>query len=148
MGLRAMKLRIAMLMVLAMMALNSVAFAYDQSADVKATTILKAQTSWDGNPIVYPSGKPEIVGMLVELPPGVETGWHLHPMNAVAVLLAGELEVTLENGASKRFKTGDAFVEVANTLHNGRSVGTVPAKIIVFYIGKVGQELSVKAPTK
>jgi quercetin dioxygenase-like cupin family protein len=143
-----MKLTNAMLLVSVAMGLYSVAFAIDQSTDVKATTILKAQTSWDGNPIVYPKGKPEVTGMIVEVAPGGETGWHLHPVNSFAVLLEGELEITLKNGASKRLKAGDAFAEVANTLHNGRNVGTVPAKIVVFYVGEVGQTLSIKESTK
>jgi quercetin dioxygenase-like cupin family protein len=142
-----MKLINAVLLASAAMCIHSVAFAIDPSADIKATTILKAQTSWDGSPITYPRGKPEVTGMLIEIAPGGETGWHLHPVNSFAVLLEGELEVTLKNGACKRLKAGDAFAEVANTLHNGRSVGTVPAKIIVFYVGEVGQALSVKEST-
>jgi len=137
-----------MILVLAAAGLHSAAFAIDRSADIEATTILKAQTSWDGSPIVYPSGKPEITGMLIDIPPDGETGWHQHPVNSVAVLLEGELEVVLKNGASKRLQPGEAFAEVANTAHNGRNVGTVSAKIIVFYVGEVGQTLSVKESTK
>ena len=143
-----MKLINAVFLASAAMSLHSVAFATEPSADIKATTILKAQTSWDGSPIVYPGGKPEITGMLIEIMPGGETGWHLHPVNSVAVLLEGELEVTLKNSASKRLKPGEAFAEVASTLHNGRNVGTIPAKIIVFYVGEVGQVLSIKEPAK
>ena len=142
------KLIHAVVLASAAMSLHSVAFAIDQSTDVEAKIILKAQTSWDGNPIVYPQGKPEITGMVIEIAPGGETGWHLHPVNSFAVLLEGELEVTLKNGASKRLKAGDALAEVANTSHNGRSVGTVPARIIVFYVGEVGQTLSIKESTK
>lgn len=145
-----MKLINAMVLVLASAAMSMppVAFALDQSTDVRATTILKTQTSWDGGPIVYPEGKPEITGMVVEIAPGGETGWHLHPVNSFGVLLEGELEVALQNGASKRLKAGDAIAEVANTLHNGRNIGLIPAKIIVFYVGEVGQTLSIKEPTK
>lgn len=121
-----------------------VAFALDQSKDVRATTILKTQTSWDGASIVYPEGKPEITGMLVEIAPGGETGWHLHPVNSFGVLLEGELEVTLKSGVSRRLRAGEAIAEVANVLHNGRSIGTIPAKIVVFYVGEVGQTLSIK----
>lgn len=143
-----MKLIAAMLVAATATAWHSVAFALDQSADVKATTILKAQTSWDGTPIVYPQGKPEITGMMIEIAPGGETGWHRHPVNSFGVLLEGELEVTLENGAHKWLKAGEALAEVANTSHNGRSVGTVPAKVMVFYVGEVGQTLSIKEPAK
>ncbi len=143
-----MKLINAMLLVSAAIALPAMAFAIEPSADVSATTILKAQASWDGSPIVYPKGKPEVTGMMIEIAPGGETGWHLHPVNSFAVLLEGELEVTLKNGTSRRLKACDAFAEVANTWHNGRNIGTAPAKLIVFYVGELGHTLSIKEATK
>ena len=73
----------------------------------------------------------------------VETGWHLHPVSPIGIILQGELEIQLKNGLKKHIKSGDMLVEVANTLHNGRNVGSVPVKIIVFYLGSVGQKLTV-----
>lgn len=139
-----MKLIVAIVVAAAATALPSVAFALEQSADVKATTVLKAQTSWDGTPIVYPQGKPEVTGMMIEIAPGGETGWHMHPVNSFGVLLEGELEVTLRNGARKQLQAGEALAEVANTSHNGRNIGPVPVKIVVFYVGEAGQTLSIK----
>lgn len=130
----------------AVVGFQSAAYAIEPSAAIKVTTLLKAQTSWDGKPIVYPKGTPEVTGMVIDIAPGAETGWHLHPVNSFGVLLEGELEVTLKDGAKRRVKQGEALAEVANTLHNGRNVGTVPVKIVVFYAGEVGQVLSVKEP--
>lgn len=123
---------------------QSAAFALEQSAAVKASTVLKAENSWDGKPIVYPEGKPEITGMVIEIAPGGETGWHSHPVSSFAVVLEGELEVQLKNGRVNRIKSGEALAEVVNTLHNGRNLGSVPVKLVVFYVGAVGQQLSVK----
>lgn len=120
------------------------AFALEQSSAVSVKTILKTDSSWDGQPIQYPTGKPEITGMTIEIAPGGETGWHLHPVPSFGMVLEGELEVQLKSGATKRLKAGDALAEVVNTLHNGRNVGTVPVKIVVFYAGAVGQRLTVK----
>ncbi len=120
------------------------AYSLEQSAAVKVTTILKTDTSWDGKPIEYPSGKAEITGMVVEIAPGGETGWHLHPVPSFGMILEGELEVHLKNGEVKHLKPGDAIAEVINTLHNGRNVGSVPVKLVVFYAGAVGQKLSEK----
>jgi quercetin dioxygenase-like cupin family protein len=131
----------------AFVALLSVTFtadAFEQTQAIKAETFLKAQTSWDGTPIVYPTGKPEITGMMIEIAPGAETGWHSHPVSSFGMLLQGELEVVLKNGQKKRMKTGDSLVEVSNTLHNGKNVGNVPVKIIVFYAGQAEQALTVK----
>ena len=130
------------------LAFHSPAFALEQSASVKASTILKAETSWDGKRIEYPSGKAEVTGMVIEIVPGGETGWHLHPVPSFGMVLEGELEVQLKNGAVRRLKPGEALAEVVNTLHNGRNVGTVPVKLVVFYVGSVGQPLTVKETGK
>jgi quercetin dioxygenase-like cupin family protein len=124
------------------MILPSTALALDASAAIKVTTLLKTTTSWDGQPIVYPSGQAEVTGMLIEIAPGGETSWHLHPVPSFCMVLDGELEVQLKNGTFKRFKSGDAFAEVMNTLHHGHNVGTVPVKLVVFYAGSVGKKLS------
>lgn len=122
--------------------------ALEPAAALAVTTILRAETSWDGKPIVYPEGRAEITGMVVEIAPGGETGWHLHPVPSFGMLLEGELEVRLRTGESRRIRAGEALAEVTNTLHNGRNVGAVPVRIVVFYAGAVGQKLSVKENTK
>jgi len=126
------------------LACHSAAYSLEQSASVKVSTVLKTETSWDGKPIEYPAGKAEITGMVIEIAPGGETGWHLHPVPSFGMVLEGELEVQLKNGAVKNLKSGDALAEVINTLHNGRNVGSVPVKLVVFYAGAVGQKLSAK----
>jgi quercetin dioxygenase-like cupin family protein len=93
---------------------------------------------------VYPDGKAEITGVLVEIAPGGETGWHLHPVPSFGMILEGTLEVSLKNGSIKRLQAGDAIAEVVNTPHNGRNVGNIPVKLAVFYAGTVGQALSIK----
>lgn len=124
--------------------IHTEAFSLEQAASVQVSTVLKAENSWDGKPIGYPQGKPEITGMLIEIAPGGETGWHLHPVPSFGMVLEGELEVQLKNGAVKRLKSGEALAEVVNTLHNGRTIGSVPVKIVVFYAGAVGQKLTEK----
>jgi quercetin dioxygenase-like cupin family protein len=123
---------------------HSDVYALEQSAEVKVSTVLKTETSWDGKPIEYPSGEAEITGMVIEIAPGGETGWHLHPVPSFGMVLEGELEVQLKNGAVKRLKSGEALAEVVNTLHNGRNVGSVPVKLVVFYAGSVDRTLSTK----
>lgn len=123
---------------------SSASGALEQSAAVSVLTVLKTQTSWDGAPLVYPQGSPEITGMIIEIASGGETGWHLHGVPSFAMVLAGELEVTLKNGAVNRLQAGQALAEVVNTLHNGRNRGEVPVKLVVFYAGAVGQPLTTK----
>jgi quercetin dioxygenase-like cupin family protein len=142
-----MKISKIMYPVVIMLACIGHAYALEESASIKASTILKTETSWDGKPLEYPSGKAEITGMLVEIAPGGETGWHLHPVPSFGMILEGELEVQLKTGEIKQLKSGEALAEVVNTLHNGRNVGSVPVKLIVFYAGAVGQKLTTKEIT-
>jgi quercetin dioxygenase-like cupin family protein len=143
-----MKISKIMYPIILMLACISQAHALEESASIKASTILKTETSWDGKPIEYPSGQAEITGMLVEIAPGGETGWHLHPVPSFGMILEGELEVRLKTGDVKHLKSGEALTEVVNTFHNGRNVGSVPVKLIVFYAGAVGQKLSTKEITR
>ena len=122
------------------------AVALDPTAAVRVTPLLKTTTSWNGQPLAYPAGPAEITALQVEVAPGGETGWHQHPVPSFGLLLEGTLEVTLEDGQVKRLNPGDALAEVVNTTHNGRNVGAVPVKIVVFYAGTPGQSLTIKTP--
>lgn len=119
------------------------AYALEQSAAVKASTVLKAQTSWDGKPLAYPQGQAQVTGMLIEIAPGSETGWHLHTVPSFAMVTEGDLEVHLKDGSVKKLKAGDMLAEVVNTLHNGRNVGKGPVKLVVFYTGVADSKLTV-----
>jgi quercetin dioxygenase-like cupin family protein len=124
------------------------AFALENSATVHLQPILKASKSWDGTPITYPSGQAEITGLLIEIAPGGETGWHSHPAPSFGMILEGSLDVTLIDGRVKHLEKGDTLLEVVNTAHNGKNNGTTPLKFIVFYAGAEGQKLSVKESGK
>jgi quercetin dioxygenase-like cupin family protein len=113
---------------------------------IKATPILRTTTTAGGQPIVYPKVEdPEVSAVLVEIPPGAETGWHTHPFPAYAYVLSGELVVELEGGKVNTFKAGDAIAETVNMLHNGRNAGSEPVKLILFVTGAKGLPFTVKA---
>jgi hypothetical protein len=59
------------------------------------------------------------------------------------VLMSGQLTVKTTDGKVLQLNAGDPIVEVVNTLHYGINEGTVPAEIIVFYAGIVGQPVTV-----
>lgn len=136
-------LKILSLFVLSLVFLSQ-AFSLENTPSAQVSTILKTQTSWDGKPIEYPSGKAEVTGMVIEIPPGGETGWHQHPVNSFAMILEGELEVKLKDGSTKRLKKGEGLAEVSNTFHNGRNVSSETLKLVVFYTGVAGQTLTIK----
>lgn len=112
---------------------------------VKVTQIKKATTASNGQTLQYlKTDKPEITVLMVEIPAGSETGWHLHPVPVYAYMLSGAITVEMEGMEKYDFKEGDAILEVINTLHNGKNSGTVPAKLLVFYTGEQGSPTTVK----
>lgn len=122
------------------------AHAIEPSEKVKVTPLLKTTQTWDGAPIKYPEGQAEITSLMIEVAPGGETSWHEHPVPSFGAVLEGTLEVTLTDGRKKLIKSGEALAEVIATAHNGRNVGNTPVKLLVFYAGAVGKQLTVPRP--
>ncbi len=121
--------------------------AHAQHSDqqpVKSTQILQTETSWNGDELEYPaSGSEEITALHIEFAPASKTTWHRHPVASLAYIISGELEVVLkETGETKIFKAGDAFAEVVNTWHYGKNIGDEPVKLVVFYVGEKGIQLT------
>jgi hypothetical protein len=50
-----------------------------QQPTVKATTLLKTTTTITGQKLEYPGKNPQVTATVVEIPPGVDVGWHEHP---------------------------------------------------------------------
>lgn len=107
---------------------------------VKAEKILVTTTAGNGQKHVYlKTERPEVTAMTVEIPPGAETGWHLHSVPVYAFVLAGTLEVEISGGKTLVFKPGDAIVEVQNLAHNGKNRGGETVRLAVFYTGEEGR---------
>ena len=107
---------------------------------------LSTTKTWDGASIQYPSGTARVTGAIITLPPGTETGWHMHPVPCLALILEGELLVELKDGRTKRVKAGETFAEVIGTAHNGKNTGKVPLKIAVFYAGNTELKNTILCP--
>ena len=120
------------------------ALALEASDDIKATPVLKTQETWYGQDIVYPGGQAEVSGVVIEMAPGGETGWHQHPVPSVGYVMEGELEVHFRNGDVKRLHAGESAAEAVNVMHNGVNAGDVPVKLVIFYVGTPGIRLTVR----
>ncbi|MBB5754253.1 cupin domain-containing protein [Prosthecomicrobium pneumaticum] len=113
---------------------------------VKVTPLLKTTTTTSGAAIRYPSfDDPEVTAVLVEIPAGGETGWHIHPVPAYAYVIDGAIEVEMRGGAKRRFSAGEALAEMVDTEHNGRNPGPGPVTILMFATGEKGRPFSQKA---
>ena len=113
-------------------------------ASISVEEIVRSSKSWDGKLLVaYPQGQPEITILRIRIPAGARLDTHSHPVINAGMLMSGQLTVKTTDGQVLRLKAGDPIVEVVNTLHYGINDGTVPAEIIVFYAGIVGQAITV-----
>ena len=111
---------------------------------ISVKELVRTSKSWDGKSLVpYPQGQPEITILRISIPAGARLETHSHPVINAGVLVNGQLTVKTTDGKVLRLKAGDPIVEVVNTLHYGINEGTVPAEIVVFYAGIVGQAVTV-----
>jgi quercetin dioxygenase-like cupin family protein len=111
---------------------------------VQVTPLLKATVTSAGQPIAYPQIiDPEVTVLLVEIPPGTETGWHKHPFPCYAYILSGELSVDFEGGQTNHFTAGQAFAEGVNLRHNGKNIGMEPVRLVLFVTGEKDKPFTV-----
>ncbi len=116
---------------------------------VSVEVLTKTGASWNGENLpAYPTGKPEITILRITIPAGMSLPRHEHPVINAGVLIKGELTVVTDDGKRLHLKSGDSIVEVVNRWHYGVNEGNKPAEIIVFYAGKQGSPITVKAEQK
>ncbi len=112
----------------------------DDYPGVRVTKLLTSTTTANGQKLAYlRTDRPEVTALIVEIPPGGETGWHLHQVPVYAYMLAGTITVELGDGTSRDYREGEAILEVRDTPHNGRNRGRVPARLVAFYTGEEGR---------
>ena len=96
----------------------------------------------------YPvTSEPQVSSSIVTLPPGSQTGLHLHEAPMYAYILQGTLEVTyLVEGVeeTKIYQEGEAIMEGLDAPHNGRNTTKSPVKVLVVNLGSPDLENTVK----
>jgi quercetin dioxygenase-like cupin family protein len=114
--------------------------AGEYKSGVSARVVLRTTKTSNGEKIAYlRTDVAEVTAMTVEIAPGAETGWHIHPVPVYAWVVIGSLTIDLEGGKSNTYKEGDAIVEAVGAKHNGRNTGPVPVRLLVFYTGAEGE---------
>jgi quercetin dioxygenase-like cupin family protein len=84
----------------------------------------------------------KIVQVRIEIPAGVESGWHMHPGEEVGYILAGTVEIMIQGQSTLILHAGDSFLIPPRTPHNALDVGPETGQILSTYIVEVGQPLS------
>jgi quercetin dioxygenase-like cupin family protein len=105
-----------------------------------ATPILQSGATVGGASIAYPkTDSAELAAVRLDIGPGGETGRHMHPYPTFVYVLEGAVEVETDSGVIHSYKAGDSFLMVVNTWTNAHNKGTMPAKVLVVYVGVHGK---------
>lgn len=102
------------------------------------TPVLDASRTIIGQPIAYPAGTAEITASVITVPPGGETGWHLHAVPLFGYILEGALTVDYGDKGTHTYNAGEGLLEAMNWPHNGMNKGKVPVRILAVYAGAKG----------
>lgn len=84
----------------------------------------------------------EIVQVLTEIPAGVESGWHIHPGEEVGYILAGTVEMRIQNMPTLTLPVGSPFLIPPLTPHNALDLGSGLGKMLSTYIVETGKPLA------
>jgi len=84
----------------------------------------------------------EIVQVETKIPPGVESGWHVHPGEEVGYIIAGNVEMKVQGRPTVILHAGDGFLIPPNTPHNARDLGPETGRMLSTYIVEGGQPLA------
>jgi len=119
----------------------------ENPSGVTVREILKTSVTADGEKLRYPvTDRPEVTAVEIEIAPGGRTGLHSHPVPVLAWVVSGTLTVEYEGGLVRTFAAGDPLVETVTRRHEGRNLGTVSVRLLVFYVGAEGTPNTTKRP--
>jgi quercetin dioxygenase-like cupin family protein len=82
------------------------------------------------------------VQALVEFVPGGAVGTHTHPGEELGYVVEGTLELQIVGQPPRTVKAGEAFFVPAGVVHEGKNVGSGPAKVLATYIAEKGKPLA------
>jgi len=85
------------------------------------------------------------VQALAEFVPGGAAGRHTHPGEELGYVVEGTLELSIEGQPPRIVKAGESFFVPAGVVHDGRNVGSGPAKVLATYIVEKGKPVASPA---
>jgi len=106
-----------------------------------ATTLLQTSTTIEDQPIRFPQGDNQFTAVLGEIAPGGQAGRHMHTVPLLVYMLEGSLSIEMEGYGTHVVSAGEAFTEVVNTWHNGRHLGSTPARFLIVFAGHPGARM-------
>jgi quercetin dioxygenase-like cupin family protein len=121
------------------LAVAAVAFAgvaVAQQGGIKRTPLQKLD---------YPAGY-NTVTATAEIPTGGSAGRHTHPGMETGYVLEGELELIIDGKPPMKLKAGESYQIPEGAIHDAKTSGDKPLKVLAIYIVKAGEPLAKPAP--
>ena len=110
-------------------------------ADGHVNRIISTGETVLGNKIVYPVGEAKITAFEFTVPVGAPVAPHTHSFPVLLIVQQGEVTLNYEDGKSRVYRPGDAFIEDVGVVHSSKNTGDVPIKALVVAIGVEGQKI-------
>jgi mannose-6-phosphate isomerase-like protein (cupin superfamily) len=77
-----------------------------------------------------------------EIPCGVESGWHIHPGEEVGYILAGTVQMMIQDQPTLTLHAGDGFLMTPRLPHNALDIRPDTGRMLSIYIVEIGQPLA------
>ena len=84
----------------------------------------------------------EAVVAKAEFIPGGAAGKHTHPGEELGYVLEGTLLLEVAGQPPRTLKAGDVFFVAAGIVHDGKNIGTGPAKVLATYVVEKGKPVA------
>src|SRR5256885_16490456 len=85
------------------------------------------------------------VQVVAEFVPGGAAGKHTHPGEELGYVMEGTLELQVAGQPPRTLKAGETFFVAAGIVHDGKNVGSGPAKVLATYIVEKGKPVASPA---
>jgi quercetin dioxygenase-like cupin family protein len=85
------------------------------------------------------------VQVVAEFVPGGVAGRHTHPGEELGYVMEGTLQLEVAGQPPRTLKAGETFFIPAGVVHDGKNVGSGPAKVLATYIVEKGKPVASPA---
>ncbi len=88
----------------------------------------------------------ELVLGLAEIAPGGATGRHTHFGTETGMVIEGSSSLEIAGEPPRLLKAGDSYLIAAGKVHDAKTVGDAPVKVLATYVVEKGKPFATPAP--
>jgi quercetin dioxygenase-like cupin family protein len=129
-------MRSAVLLAATLVAFTAAVDAQSPAPAIKRTLLQRADIAPDR----------EVILGMAEIPPGMAAGRHTHFGVETGYVAEGSASLEIEGETPKLMKAGDSYFIPAGKVHDAKTVGDKPVRVVATYIVEKGKPLATPAP--